>query len=432
MTAVLLACVLVGYTVQLPTLARIAAGSGALQFNTFDIFGPRWLGQVGNLFTLGTVPSVNGGLAVFFFMMMYKPFQQEVELCGQALLDDSRLTASMAFAVFQTFLIVRQVLAVHPGTPFALAAALFVQLLAGWAVFDFICQTISKEGLGDGTFNVIALNIVIEFLFALAAIAAGFLGGRVAAASVAALVAGVALFAAAVAAIVRAEEKVPIRLFKASGAESAARQQVQKVPEISLKYCGFGIMPLILSEIILGGTFVGMQWTGLSLASVAPGFTRQLQTNLLVLCAAKAALLLPVCLLYGLLSYKQKYEKMATALQHLGGQVEDVNPGLETQRYLLDRQLRVNTVGSVVFTRLATVATAAQHVQRGLFGVELNLISLMLLMSWVTQFQRQVRPHRALEASHSKVRRFLDVYRLSTREAADPAGEGKEAPRAGH
>ena len=42
------------------------------------------------------------------------------------------------------------------------AAALFLQLLAGWAVLAFVCHTISKIGLGDGTFIVIALNIIID------------------------------------------------------------------------------------------------------------------------------------------------------------------------------------------------------------------------------------------------------------------------------
>merc|ERR1712091_75973 len=226
------------------------------------------------------------------------------------------------------------------------------------------------------------------------------------------LAAGLVSFGAAVAFVVGTKERVPIQYFARTGLESARRQLVRRRPEISLPYCGFGIFPLIIAEFILGGTFyTGALTSALLGRPVLPeALLAAISGTLFARCLAKAAVLLPTCLVYGFFSYKEKLSSLATALQHHGVQIENVAPGQETLDYLLKRQIRANTIGSVAFTALALLATVAQDLQTRTFGVDFNLISLMLLIGWATKLKSQVGPIIAQERSFAKVDRKLERW----------------------
>jgi hypothetical protein len=91
-------------------------------------------------------------------------------------------------------------------------------------------------------------------------------------------------------------------------------------------------------------------------------------------------------------------------------QIEGVAPGQETLEFLLKRQIRANNLGSVAFTGLAVLATVAQDLQTKTFGVDFNLISLMLLIGWATKLKSQVGPIIAQEKSFAKVDRKLERW----------------------
>ena len=397
--------------------------------DTFDVFGPRALIQKGNLFTLGTFPAVNASIVAYFWYMLYPPFKQEIEHGGQEVMDDARLKLACVFAVGQAASVAWQLkaTAAAPGT-WALFK-LSVQLLAGWAIFTELCDRMTAYGVGEGVYNIIALNILMEYVSVAGTIAAMFAAGTGAGAGVGAvasaalagppsplslvfLALGLASFGAAVAFVVATKERVPIQYFARTGLESARRQLVRRRPEISLPYCGFGIFPLIIAEFILGGTFyTGALTSALLGRPVLPeALLAAISGTLFARCLAKAAVLLPTCLVYGFFSYKEKLSSLATALQHHGVQIENVAPGQETLDYLLKRQIRANTIGSVAFTALALLATVAQDMQTQTFGVDFNLISLMLLIGWASKLKSQVGPILAQERSFTKVSRKLDKW----------------------
>jgi len=429
-TGCFVACVLAGYALQLP--GALALGEGAMSaVDTFDVFGPRALIQKGNLFTLGTFPAVNASIVAYFWYMLYPPFKQEIEHGGQEVMDDARLKLSCVFAAGQAASVAWQLKAAAAAPGFWALFKLGVQLLAGWAVFTELCDRMTAYGVGEGVYNIIALNILMEYVSVAGTILALFVSGGAQAAATAGLVPPAALslvllavgltsFGAAVAFVVGTKERVPIQYFARTGLESARRQLVRRRPEISLPYCGFGIFPLIIAEFILGGTFYTGALTSALLGRpmLPAALTAAVSGTLLARCVAKAAVLLPTCLVYGFFSYKEKLTSLATSLQHHGVQIEGVPPGQETLEFLLKRQIRANNLGSVAFTGLAVLATVAQDLQTQTFGVDFNLISLMLLIGWATKLKSQVGPIVAQERSFAKVDRKLGRWSLASQEPA--------------